>query len=1146
MDLKGIDHSESIKSDSVYSGSTGATPASLAFDDEQPNFEVEQVQLQFDLNNSLGQLKVQNNIMYLISNEFLYKIDLENPSEVKLVPLPTPFSDSNQVTNSWVHPNGLHLIIQVNHKYYYYLHKSYSKFKIISRFKNLNIQFITFPYDLNASSYENTTGDFLIGSSDGTIYIALLKAHDPFTQENKRDDKYIKQVYKYSLSSSNPNRIAGLTFTNNIQINLVIDNQLLTWDCFETSYSELVKVFKIPPRISSLPSSSSPSSASTKSSSSTMTNNPSNKIIFDSTLKNYNIVIPSSKKIQSNDPEFMLSQSESLNIGNYSLSSSRDSFISTNHHFIFLNNLKNSLVILNKLSNSDPLIINLSSKVNPDEKILGLIADNLASTYWLYTNNNIYEIIISNESVSVWFNYYKLGNYEEALKCLDAQEVSNPFKKDMVLIKQGYDYLQKGGFGVEYSNEEFDSDLLASQIKGIRVLAELSEPFEKICLMLLNLQQSLSSKPKSSPTYMSETLLIEYLMVKFNLSVKIEKNRIRSIVLSSWIVELMLRVLHNLQTEINSITVNNKKEEDSHDGDSKTLSNKTNLFESLDNQLQFFLNENFKILDAKTIYQIMKELNYPSKLIAFADLIKDYEFILNYYIDISNWDQALQTLIKIYKAKHEDSKEVIYKNSTVLLVNEPKLTIETWLKFDDLDYTKLLPAILTYNKNNKSIPLFENHTIHFLLKVIFERGIKNEFIINYYCSLLITYPVSSSQTSQLITKQLLKVLTYIKNETISKKNQVYDSDLILRLCLRYEQYHPAILILMNDMTLFEQALRLALKHDLTDLAELVLKRHDEYVSNELDLKDHDDYEFIYKNTDAEENIEYVGKIKLEEESFSSRKKLWMLFAKHLIEGICNGKSYKILDTIDGIHDFDVLSTDKDTEKTLSDQDSVKDITNNLLQSLTGDSSKDRELLTQNEQSKLNKVLKYLLNSSYSNKANSNVLSLKDLLPLFPESIMINNFKDEIVSSLNQYNNRINQLTLEMQESSKIAHQLKEQIKDSTSNHNKGKIYTIIEPGESCKLCHNLLIDKNFICFANCHHNFHKECLVRYYLKLKGDYRFKKVFQDFKRNSSVANKKEVDDIMLKDCVLCNESNINTIDTNIIDLSSDREKLSEWVL
>ncbi|KAK7679351.1 hypothetical protein QCA50_017568 [Cerrena zonata] len=132
--------------------------------------------------------------------------------------------------------------------------------------------------------------------------------------------------------------------------------------------------------------------------------------------------------------------------------------------------------------------------------------------------------------------------------------------------------------------------------------------------------------------------------------------------------------------------------------------------------------------------------------------------------------------------------------------------------------------------------------------------------------------------------------------------------------------------------------------------------------------------------------------------------------------------------------------------------------------------------------------------------------------------MINNFKDEIVSSLNQYNNRINQLTLEMQESSKIAHQLKEQIKDSTSNHNKGKIYTIIEP----------------------------ECLVRYYLKLKGDYRFKKVFQDFKRNSSVANKKEVDDIMLKVCVLCNESNINTIDTNIIDLSSDREKLSEWVL
>lgn len=1123
MESNGRDRAESIAGDSLVSTDPSTFNVSQFFGNELPNFEIEQVQLQFGLQNSLKRLRVQSNMMFLITDTTVFKISLDNPSDVASIAVPS-VGDDTEVTNCWLHSNGLHLILQINHKSYYYLHDSYSKFKLISRFKNLNIEHIAFSNDKNNI---DSTGDFLVGTSDGTVYLSFLKAHDPISQGSKRDDKYVKQVYK---SPSLNAHLYGLTFSNNILINLIVDNQLLTWECFDTSYSELIKVFKFNPRITSLPS------------------NTSTKSLFEATSKSFTYIVPGTGDLVSNDDEIQLSQVEKLKC-NISFGNSSDSLISSNHHLLLLDNRHNHLIIFNKLSANEPIVIKLNSKINPQERILGLIADNNADTYWLYTNNNIYEIVIVNESISVWYNYYKMGKYEEAIRCLENQDQDNFFKKDMVQIKQGYDYLQKGGFGIAYSSEEIDEELLNLQIKGITVLAKLTEPFEKICLMLLNLQQSLSTEPKSSSNYTSEILLIEYLQVKFDIAKNKEKNKIRMIVLSSWIIELMLRVLYNLKTEVDNAsrkeTITISRNSGSKEVDKK-FGTKESMYSSLDKQFHLFLNRNYKVLDSKTVYQIMRELHFPSKLITFSELIEDYEFILSYYIDIENWDQALATLIKIYTKGTEEDFEIIYKSSTVLLVNHTKKTVETWLKFSDLKYERFIPAILTYNKNNDSIPFTDNYTIHFLQKVIDEKGVKNEYVNNTYFSLLITYPILESLSKKLITKQIIKVLNYMKNDS-AKKSQQYDPDFILRLCLRYKQYQPAILILIDDMALFEQALKLALDNELTELGEFVLKRYDEFILNTNESSEsrsfQQDYEFIYSNADTEEDIGYVGKIKLEEESFSSRKKLWMMFAKYLITGVCAGKDFKILDIIDNV---EFVHHEKPTAQENGKADGVQSITKDLVRTMTGDSQKDDEIVSQIDLKKLNKVLKYLLNLSYSSNRGSNVLTLKDLLPMFPESIMINNFKDEIVLSLNQYNNRINHLTLEMQESSNIAHQLKTQIKESTYNSNRGKIYTIIEPGEPCKLCDNLLISKNFICFPSCHHSYHKECLVKYYLRLKGDYRFKKVFQNFKKNSSQSNKKELDDIMLKSCVLCNEGNINSIDFNLIDITKDKAEIDQWVL
>lgn len=1082
---------------------------------EQPVFDIEQVQLQFSLNHSLHKLCVKNNIMYLLEDIYVYKISLENPSEVKQLLLPS--GTDSKIIDSWLHPNGLHLVIRTSDSNYYYLHESYSNFKLLPRFKNMDIKFMVFP---NSQEYRESTGDFLIGTKDGSVYIGHIK-HNNNGNDKKKDDKYVKLVYKQQQP------IFGLTYANNdLQINIFTSNQLLMWDCFDNSYSELMKVFKMKPKTVPLPKSNNLTP------------------VFVSNDQYFAYLVSPTHEIHSNDPELYLSKTEKLNFLNDSASTYSNSLIISPHHLISLNKNHDKLYIHNKLANSKPTVINVKEHLLKSEKLLGITADYAKMTYWLYSSNNIYELVINNESTSVWYNYYKLGKYEKALECLEDPDSKNFFKKDMVLVKQGYDYLQKGGFGIDFVDEDIDQDLFSLQVKGIKILGQLSEPFEKVCLMLLNLQQPLIDGDRAKRNYSSEKLLVEYLLMKFKLAKTVERSRIRVIVLSTWIIELMLRTTYALENEVKLLTSLEAPMIQKEDSFQKNFEKKKSMLNSLNSLFENFLSQNYKILDAGTVYQIIGDLHYPSKLIYFAELIQDYEFILNYYIDIEDWNSSLKTLVKIYTVSETNNVDIIYKKSTILLINSPKLTVETWLKFPSLNYEKLLPAILIYNKNNHTLPLADNHSIPFLLKIIFDKGIKDKTVNNCYLSLLITYPIKDDDTRKRCTRYIVRFLNYAKTEPMnnSKKFPLYSADFILRLCINYKQYQAAVIILINDMGLYEQALKLSLNNGLTELAEFVLKKYEGSILNngQLELIG-DDYELVYNKSEPGD-INSVSKIKLEEDNFSSRKKLLMMFAKYIIDGICQGKEFEVLNIVDDDKESNILvSQDNEDEK--QNGDPVQDVTNNLVDSMR---KVDNLVIREINLSKLSKALRYLLNLSFGNNSDSSIITLKDLLPLFPESIMINNFKDEIVKSLNQYNTRINQLSSEMQESLNITHKLKSQIKESKQKEARGKIYTIIEPGEPCKLCQNLLINKNFVCFPNCHHNFHKDCLVKYYLKLKSDYRFKKIFQNFKKNASVSNKQELDDIMLKECVLCNDGNISTIDANIIDIDRNKAELQEWEL
>ena len=780
--------------------------ASICDNLQQAKFELEPVHLQFSLSNKLNKLLVSSNIMYILLANVVYKIDLDNPSQVENYALP------GKVTNAWLNPNGQTLIVQIEKQAYYTLEKKV--FKSL-KFKNIEVTSIAF-----------SNHNMVVGTKDGIIYVY---------------EKSLKQVYKVDSP------VQGVMFSNDYsQIN-VLANSLYTWDCFDTSYVELQKVFKqTTPVIKSI--------------------NPPG--IFTSNPQNY-VYISSDNEIITNDEEMQLDRvdEEFLQIA------------LTPHHLIGIEG--NSLKIYNKL-NKQLQELSLS-----ENKIRGIAVDNLFNTYWVYTKNSIYEFVIENESILVWYDYYKMGKYSEALKYLDEDDEANFLKRDLVLIKQGYDYLQRGGFGIL-------SDDLSLQIQGIQILAKLTEPFEKVCLMLLNHKES-------------DVLLIEYLLAKLN-----KKNKVRMVVLSAWIIELMVR--------------------------------------NDDSRVYEFIKTNYKLLDRPTMYQILNS----EKLIFYAELIEDYNFILKYYIDKKNWALAVKTLIKLYT---KGDIELVYENATILLMNYPKVT-ETWLKLD-LEYEKLLPALLKH----------QEQAIHFLQQVIMDKHYKkNKQLNNAYLCLLITKPGTD--------KQIIKFINFTSN---------FDTNFILRLCISHEKFHPAVLIYI-EIGLFDQALELALKHDLTSLAEFILNKYDE--------------------------DKQVEGIKLEDANYNVKRKLWLKFAKYLID--------KLDDLNETLHH-------------------------------------------------------HIINVS--------MLDLKDLLPLFPETILINNFKDEIVESLNEYNKRIVHLSLDMNNSSEHLREMKKKV-----IYNKKKTnVAIIEPGEPCRKCGKLLVQENFVYFPNCHHAFHKECMKKNQCLLCNDF-----------------------------------------------------------
>lgn len=98
-----------------------------------------------------------------------------------------------------------------------------------------------------------------------------------------------------------------------------------------------------------------------------------------------------------------------------------------------------------------------------------------------------------------------------------------------------------------------------------------------------------------------------------------------------------------------------------------------------------------------------------------------------------------------------------------------------------------------------------------------------------------------------------------------------------------------------------------------------------------------------------------------------------------------------------------------------------------------------------------------------------LLRIEDLIPFFPDFVVIDDFKEEVCAALEDYSRHIDLLKKEMDESSETAANIKSNIASLSQR------YAIVEPGERCYLCQYPLLSRQFFVFP-CQHAFHSDCL----------------------------------------------------------------------
>ncbi|KAJ3416468.1 hypothetical protein HDV05_001626 [Chytridiales sp. JEL 0842] len=176
---------------------------------------------------------------------------------------------------------------------------------------------------------------------------------------------------------------------------------------------------------------------------------------------------------------------------------------------------------------------------------------------------------------------------------------------------------------------------------------------------------------------------------------------------------------------------------------------------------------------------------------------------------------------------------------------------------------------------------------------------------------------------------------------------------------------------------------------------------------------------------------------------------------------------------------------------------------------------------------------------------TDLLKIEDILPLFPDFVHIDDFKEELFNALESYNQHIEDLKSEMDDATRSSESIRNDIR------NLRKRFQVVSLSEKCSLCKTHLVTRQFYVFP-CKHVFHGDCLIQEMItsskfsKARRLVDIQKKLASSGENVSTARienlKAELDALLSNECILCGETMIKQITKPFVN---DNE-LEAWTI
>ncbi|KAF5384929.1 hypothetical protein D9615_001406 [Tricholomella constricta] len=701
--------------------------------------------------------------MGLTSNVIIL-IELSHSDQVIKVKIPRKPTEMS-IYKLFMDPSGRHIVITSVQGENWYLYRNWKEPRRLKGFKMVIESIAWNKTALLSSSHSTSTREILIGARNGTLYEAVLDAEEDFF---KSQERYLQAVF--SLPERHP--ITGVKFdffpptdpkkalvivTTSSRIYQFVGAPDRRSDDGGRVFSGLFAGYReTAPKILELPGNLQHSELRF------FTPNPDQALslpkgmawmtgpgIYHGTLN-----------FESKSEDFI----DSAQLLPYlSVSADADtaetpqSIALTEFHFILL--YKDRIAGVCNLD--DQLKYEESLPLKPSEEVRGMASDPVRRTYWVYTDQSLFELVVGNEDRDVWKIYLEKQQFDVALRY-----AKSAGQRDHVLSAQADAYFNEGRF-----------------FQAAQCYAQCSTPFEKVALKFLDAGE--------------RDALRSYLISRLERTRKGDLTQ--RMMLATWLVEFYLSKCNELDDLVASESV-------SHDVDN--LQTERTILE--DDLRQFF--DTYKHnLDRDTVYELIQGHGRIDMYLYYANAIGDFQRVIEHWILEEDWLKAIEAI------NRQSDLELYYRFGPVLMRQAPKETVDSWLRRPSLDPLRLIPSILQLQRTPRD-PLSPNQAIRFLNQLIFEQYNTSPTVHN----LLVTFYVSPTSSPTYDTSEddgaLLRFLSTAPSDPVTGK-PYYDLDYALRLCKNAGRTQPCVHI-YSKMGLWENSVDLALEKGDLELAKI--------------------------------------------------------------------------------------------------------------------------------------------------------------------------------------------------------------------------------------------------------------------------------------------------------------------------------------